>query len=128
MSVKTQARLTDSTMLLQAAGGSNDDFRDLLRLFLSIFPAMVDRLELFFADENMPEVAQQAHDVKGCLYLVGAMRSADRVESIEVAARHDRALCHGAEFEQLMDEMRSVIDEIEGDLNSATMLSPEEMC
>ena len=59
------------------------------------------------------------------MYLVGALRSAERMEAIESAARHDRALCHGTEFEQLMDEMRSVIEEVEGDL---TLLSPEEMC
>ena len=97
---------------------------DLLHLFMSIFPAMVQRMELFFAAGNFPKVVQQAHELKGCLYLVGAMRSAERMDAIESAARHDRALCHGTEFEQLMDEMRSVIEEVEGDL----MLSPEEMC
>lgn len=124
-----QARLSDSTVLLQAAGGNRDAFRDLLHLFLSIFPDMVERLEIFFSAGNFPKVVQQAHNVKGCLYLVGAMRSAEKMESIEMAARHDRALCHGAEFEQLMDEMRSVIVEIEGDLSAAmTLLSTKKMC
>ena len=45
--VNIQARLTDSSVLLQAAGGNHAAFRDLLHLFMSIFPAMVQRLELF---------------------------------------------------------------------------------
>lgn len=125
--MSTQARLTDSTVLLQAAGGHTDAFRDLLHIFLSIFPDMLDRLDHFFAAGNFSRVVQQAHDVKGCLYLVGATRCAEKMESIEIAARHDRALCHSAEFEQLMDEMRSVIEEVEGDL-MATRLSLKEMC
>jgi hypothetical protein len=73
-------------------------------------------------------VAQQAHCVKGCLYLVGAMHSADKVEVIEAAARHDKVLCSGAEFEELMDEMRSVIEEVENDLKPAPLLCVEEIC
>ncbi len=121
-------RLTDPTMLLQAAGDNNEAFRDLLRLFLSIFPDMVERLEHVFAAEDVANVAQQAHCVKGCLYLVGAMRSADNVETIEMAARHDKVLCSGAEFEELMDEMRSVIVEVENDLKPAPLLCVEEIC
>ncbi len=121
-------RLTDPTVLLQAAGDNKDAFCDLLRLFLSIFPAMVDRLEYFFAAADVPNVAQQAHGVKGCLYLVGAMRSAEKVEAIEMIARRDKALCSSAEFEQLMGEMRSVIEEVESDLNPATRLSAEKIC
>jgi HPt (histidine-containing phosphotransfer) domain-containing protein len=120
--------LTDPTVLLQAAGDNKDAFCDLLRLFLSIFPAMVDRLEYFFAAADVPKVTQQAHGVKGCLYLVGAMRSAEKVEAIEMIARRDKVLCSSAEFEQLMGEMRSVIEEVESDLNPATRLSAEKIC
>jgi hypothetical protein len=128
MSVKMDARLTDSTMLLQAASDNKDAFRDLLRLFIAIFPDMVDRLACFFAAEDVANVAQQAHCVKGCLYLVGAMHSADKVEVIEAAARHDKVLCSGAEFEELMDQMRSVIEEVENDLKPAPLLCVEEIC
>lgn len=126
--MSTQARLTDSTVLLQATGGNIDVFRDLLHLFLSIFPDMVEQMSYFFAAGNFSRALQQAHDVKGCLYLVGATRCAERMESIEMAACRDRALCHSAEFEQLMDEMRSVIEEVENDLSSAMLLPPKEMC
>jgi hypothetical protein len=128
MSVNAGERLTDPSVLLQAAGDNKAAFCDLLRLFLTIFPDMVGRLEYFYAAADVPKVAQQAHDVKGCLYMVGAMRSADKVEAIEMIARHDQALCPGAEFEQLMGEMRSVIEEVESDLNPATRVSAEEIC
>lgn len=121
-------RLTDQTMLLQAAGDNKDTFRDLLRLFVAIFPGMVDRLEHFFVAEDVANVVQQAHCVKGCLYLVGAMPSADKVEVIEMAARHDKALCSRLEFERLMDEMRCVIAEVEGDLKPAPLLFVKEIC
>lgn len=127
MSVNADDRLTDPSVLLQAAGDNEDAFFDLLRLFLTIFPAMLGRLEYFFAAADMPKVAQQAHSVKGCLYLVGAMDSAERLESIEMMARRD-TLCSGVEFEQLMGEMRSVIEEVEGDLNPAALLPAEEIC
>ncbi len=115
-------------MLLQAAGGNKEAFRCLLRLFIAIFPDMVARLQHYFVAPDLPSLAQQAHCVKGCLYLVGAMSCADKVEAIEVAARHDKALCSRGEFEQLMDEMRSLIDEVEGDLKPAMPCSAEEMC
>ncbi len=121
-------RLIDSSVLLQAAGDKKEAFFDLLRLFLAIFPAMVARLEYFYAAADLPEVAQQAHGVKGCLYLVGAMRSAGKVEAIEMIARHDRVLCCSTEFEELMAEMHSVIEEVEGDLNPAALLPAEEIC
>jgi HPt (histidine-containing phosphotransfer) domain-containing protein len=127
MSVNADDRLTDPTVLLQAAGDNKDAFCDLLRLFLSIFPSMVDRLEHFYAAADVPKVAQQAHGVKGCLYLVGAMRSAEKVEAIEMVARRDKALYPSAEFEQLMGEMRCVIEEVNSDLNPATRLSAEEI-
>lgn len=115
-------------MLLQATGDNKDAFRDLLRLFVAIFPGVVDRLEHFFAAEDVANVVQQAHCVKGCLYLVGAMPSADKVEVIEMAARHDKALCSRLEFERLMDEMRCVIAEVEGDLKPAPLLFVKEIC
>jgi HPt (histidine-containing phosphotransfer) domain-containing protein len=126
--VNPDDRLTDQAMLLQAVGDNRDAFRDLLRLFIAIFPGMVNRLEDFFAAEDVANVAQQAHCVKGCLYLVGAMPSADKVEVIEAAARHDKVLCSCVEFERLMDEMRCVIAEVEGDLKPATLPSVEEIC
>jgi len=128
MSVNADDRWTDPTMLLQAANGNQDVFCHLLRLFLAIFPEMVSRLAYFQAAADAANVAQQAHQVRGCLYLVGAMRSAEQVEAIEMMARHDKALCCSAEFEQLMGDMRSVIEEVESDLNPATRVSAEEIC
>lgn len=59
---------------------------------------------------------------------MGALRGAGSMESIDMAARRDSALCHRTEFEQPMNEMPSVIAAVEGDPSSAALLLPEEMC
>jgi two-component system sensor histidine kinase/response regulator len=115
-------RLTDPDVLLRATGGDRQACHRMLTLFLQIFPAMVLSLEQVFATGNRSCVAQAAHMVKGCLVLVGATGSAERVERIESAARYETAQCRLAEFEKTVQELRTVIEEIESELGPVALL------
>ena len=118
------ARLTDASVLLQATGGNKEAFRQMLSVFLQIFPDMVERLQQVFAARNFTCLVQSVHSVKGCLFLIGAIGSAERMERIESIERGKTVLCGDIEFEKLMQELRLVIEEIKNELELAA-LPPE---
>jgi hypothetical protein len=116
------AKLTDSAVLLRATSGNREAFHQIMSVFLRIFPGMVLSLEQLFEDGDLPDLAHSAHLVRGCLALVGANVSAERIARIESAARNRTPQCHLAEFEKTMQELRSVIDEIESEFGPVPLL------
>jgi HPt (histidine-containing phosphotransfer) domain-containing protein len=105
--------LIDPAVLMNAAGDDADGFRELLAMFLRIVPDMARELQQAVHDRRLDDIAHHAHSLKSCLSLVGAKSCSAQLEQLERAARRHAGDC-GAGFEQLQQELTSVIAEALG--------------
>lgn len=107
---KTSYRQIDPAVLMDAAGDSMEAFLQLLDVFLRIAPDMTARLDAAVQAGHSTGMAQEAHSLKSCLALVGAIDCARRVEHIERSARRDLA-GDAAGFDQLRADIATVLRE-----------------
>jgi HPt (histidine-containing phosphotransfer) domain-containing protein len=100
----------DPAVLMNAAGDDAQGFRELLAMFLRIVPEMAQALHDAVRDERADAIAHQAHSIKSCMSLVGALGCSARLEAIERNARQGGADCADL-FVQLEGELAAVIVE-----------------
>jgi HPt (histidine-containing phosphotransfer) domain-containing protein len=99
----------DPAILMNAAGDNAQGFRELLAMFLRIVPEMAHALGEAVRCARHETIAHQAHSLKSCMSLVGAVGCSARLEALERSARQG-ADC-GAHFAQLEDELDAVVAE-----------------
>lgn len=100
-------------VLMRAEDNNTEVFVHLLGVFLRICPEMLDRLEQSVATGNQASICQQAHSLKGCLLLIGAEDTSEKLNSMERAARNNEANCDPAYFASLRQEFGQVISEVQ---------------
>lgn len=77
-----------SAAALHDAAGADDALTaELLAIFVRTVPPMLERLAHALDCAHAARVAQEAHDLKGCLALVGASAASAECARIETAAR-----------------------------------------
>lgn len=99
-------------VLMRAVDNNTEVFLHLLGVFLRICPEMLDRLEQSIAAGNQASICQQAHSLKGCLLLIGAEPTSEKLNLMERAARNNEANCDPATFSSLRLEFDQVIAEV----------------
>lgn len=109
-------RHIDPRVLMRAVAHDPESFRELSRTFLSITPAMLERLQRALAAGAPGEIAHASHALKGNVALVGAAALAGLLQDIESAARGGGAApallaASGLAplFQQVLDEVRDSI-------------------
>jgi len=80
----------DPQALLEAAGGDATLARELIDIYLRIGPPMVARLRLAAAADTGDAIAEEAHALRGCLLLLGAVEAGADCRALEGAARRER--------------------------------------
>ena len=105
--------LIEPDVLMRAVDNNTSVFVHLLGVFLRICPEMLDRLEQSVTSGNQASICQQAHSLKGCLLLIGAERTSEKLNLMERAARNNEANCDPAYFASLRIEFDQVIAEVQ---------------
>jgi HPt (histidine-containing phosphotransfer) domain-containing protein len=100
----------DPAVLMNAAGDDEEGFKELLAMFVRIVPPMLRELDQSVQDGRHADIGHQAHSLKSCLSLVGALGCGKRLEQLERAARNKAPDC-GAGYAQLHQEITAVIAE-----------------
>lgn len=89
MSGEPMASVFSVASLREWAGGEEDVVTELITIFLRIGPPMVLRLQAALAAGDSVATAQEAHDLKGCLILLGATQASADCARIERQARRE---------------------------------------
>lgn len=113
--------LIEPDVLMRAVDNNTEVFVHLLGVFLRICPEMLDRLEQSHAAGNQASICQQAHSLKGCLLLIGAEHTSEKLNLMEKAARDNEANCDPAYFASLRAEFDLVIKEVQACLEKNTV-------
>lgn len=107
-------------LLMEAADGDIEVFRDLSRTFLRIAPPMLEQVKKAALAGDLSSALRESHSFKGTAALVGAERLAQMAETIENLSRGGdsseivRSLPELAqEFVQVMKEVRDSIDSVQ---------------
>jgi HPt (histidine-containing phosphotransfer) domain-containing protein len=106
-------QLIDPAVLMDATGGCNEGFLQLLEIFLRTVPDMARRLDAAVAAGMHADVAREAHGLKSCMALVGASATSAALTGIEREAvvRHtiDAPAWHAlrADLDRILDEARA---------------------
>jgi HPt (histidine-containing phosphotransfer) domain-containing protein len=110
--MKNQYHLIDPEVLMDATGGSSEAFSELLEIFLRTVPDMLGRLDAAAAAGMHADLAREAHSLKSCLALVGALAAGARIGEIERAASSGQAPGDGAwralraDLDRILEEAR----------------------
>lgn len=116
---KARAALSFPPALLRdAAGGDDALVAELLDIFLRTVPSMARRFADALEAGTASAVAQEAHDLKGCLVLVGAAAVSLDFARAEFAARRDGACPTGAEGAMLCAKLHDVVEQVRRHLDS----------
>lgn len=106
-------QLIDPAVLMDATGGCNEGFLQLLEIFLRTVPDMARRLDAAVAAGMHADVAREAHALKSCLALVGASATSARLMEIErEAVLHQAIDAPGwralrADLDRILDEAQA---------------------
>lgn len=100
-------------VLREAAGGDDTLVAELLSIFARTVPPMLRRLARALADGDAASVAQEAHDLKGCLALVGAPDTSAACARIETAARRSGTCPPPADGALLCERIGHIVEQVE---------------
>ncbi|MEB0010074.1 Hpt domain-containing protein [Glaciimonas sp. Gout2] len=116
-------KLTDPSILMRAVEHDEDAFDAMSRVFLRIYPEMIERLDEFVAIGNLKEIAHQAHSLANCLFIVGATCIGEKMQDIETDARQKLFKYSDAEFSEIKTMLLLVMQEVESNLIVRNTLS-----
>lgn len=100
-------------LLHEAAGGDDALVAELLSIFARTVPPMLGRLKAALAGGDAAYVAQEAHDLKGCLALVGAPDTSTACARIETAARRSGTCPTSADAAPLCERIEDIVKQVE---------------
>ncbi len=100
-------------VLRDTAGGDESLVGELIAIFLRIAPPMVQRLRQAMVAGNAAGCAQEAHDLKGSLALLGAASASADCAAIETMARQAGRLPPAEDGAALCDEILNIIGQVE---------------
>ncbi len=100
-------------VLRHTAGGDESLVKELTAIFLRIAPPMVQRLRQAMVAGNAAVCAQEAHDLKGSLALLGAASASADCAAIESMARQAGRLPPEEDGAALCDEILKIIGQVE---------------
>ncbi|HWJ95533.1 MAG TPA: Hpt domain-containing protein [Telluria sp.] len=103
-------QLIDPAVLMDATGGCNEGFLQLLEIFMRTVPDMARRLDAAVAAGMHADVAREAHSLKSCMALVGARATNARLTDIERAAVVHHTV-DAAGWQQLRADLDRILDE-----------------
>lgn len=109
--------------LRDAAGGDEALVAELLTIFLRTLPGAADRFARALAAGHAAQVAQEAHDLKACLVLVGATAAGAEFAHIETAARRTGACPSLADGARLRARLATIAKQAECHRAAAAPLS-----
>jgi len=113
MSSQSTAAMFSVAHLREWACGDEDLVIDLITIFLRIGPPMVLRLEDALAAANNAAIAQEAHDLKGCLALLGAEQASANCARVEAQARRSGACPSREDAEALCVSLDRIVREVQ---------------
>lgn len=99
-------------VLRDTANGDQALVRELLQIFLRVVPPMTARLQKALDSGHAADTAHEAHALRSCLSIMGAVKAEARCRDLESAARasggdwrtHGAILCE--ELDKLVAEVR----------------------
>lgn len=110
--MNTTFQMTDPAVLMKAAVNDKETFHELSSVFLRIVPELLSSLENAVADGQPIAVAERAHALKGCVFLVGGKHIGERLQAIEREARHSGTVCGTEEFQGIKNDLLIACDEV----------------
>lgn len=110
--MNTTFQMTDPAVLMKAAVNDKETFQELSSVFLRIVPELLSSLEEAVANGHPDKIAERAHALKGCVFLVGGQHIGERLQAIEREARHSGTVCGADEFQGIKNDLLIAYDEV----------------
>lgn len=109
-------KLFDPAVLMDAVEQNKEAFDALSRVFLRTCPEIIQRLEEAIEIGSLIDMANQAHSLASCMFVVGAIRVGEKLEEIERDARQKIHMLSSVEFVEMKLVLFQVIAEVERNL------------
>ncbi len=111
-------------VLRDTAGGDEPLVQELVAIFLRIAPPMVKRFRQAMADGNAAACAQEAHDLKSSLALLGATSASADCAAIESTVRQNGRLPPAETGARLCDQILEIIRHVDSYAGSSERHDP----
>lgn len=111
LNMDTEFQYIRPSVLLNATGNDRTSFVRLLEIFLRTCPAMFNSLEDAARHENLETVGRQAHCLKTCLSVIGAIEAIDELERVEEGAVRNQVLYDSATIVRLRTAVEAILEE-----------------
>jgi len=107
----------DSTVLNDYLNNNQSDVKDMIKLFLTTIPPLIEKLKDHTAKQNWKQVNYIAHRFKPSLDILGFHNSKEKAEIIEKMA----------ETEKEIDTINRFVNELENDIQQIINILKKEL-
>ena len=98
------AKAFDKKELLDRLGGNEQQFKKFVDMFLDLMPGEIENLKAVLDGDDLEQIRQQAHKIKGSCAVISAYALRDTALGIENAAKEDDLQKAKSLFEKLESE------------------------